>query len=87
MNRAQKFGLILMAVSVITPAVLDYATHKYNMLRTKPVDPALQKEIAADRFAKAIVLESIHNGAGYQNRRLDPSEDFEFHRIAYHFNN
>lgn len=87
MNRAQKFGFAMMAVSVIIPIVMDVIASKHADRFMKSADELLQKEIAADRFAKAIVLESIHNGAGYQNRNIDPAEDFEFHRITYHFNN
>jgi hypothetical protein len=86
MNRAQKIGWILMGVSVVSPLIIEYIVEKYENRKPK-VDFALQKEIAADRHAKAIVKETIHNGDGYEDRLVSPAEDFEFYRLAYHFEN
>jgi hypothetical protein len=88
MNRTQKLGWIFMAVSAVIPIALDYIAEKHATRKpNKYADPTIQKEIAADRYAKAVVKETIHHGDGYGDRVVSPAEDFEFYRIAYHFEN
>lgn len=82
MNRIQKIAFIVMAVAAVTPIVLDAISYRRMTRDAESVDVELQREIAADRYAKGIVRARIFSD-GYGDRLIDVNEDFEFYRMVY----